>query len=317
MNTLVTERPLQALVESDLASAYPGPGTTPDPAARFRLVSRLHRHYVAHLAGPEDFGTIPDLNADAEASTIADAWLRWEDAQVDRGRLPSSAATFADWFTQVGTAHTQPDFCAYLAHEATLQELAMFFLAEELVDSRFDDLVALAQIGCGDDAKLTLAENYWDEMGEGEKARMHSRLFEHSAVHMRAVLAERRIHPHHVLSTEVLENASLVLMYGINRRLTPRSLGALGLMEFSAPDRFKAMVDGCTRLGVPEDVITYQRIHIHVDDKHGSEWLHQVLTPLVARSEELLREVALGVLTRERVANAYYARVWAQMRAAR
>jgi hypothetical protein len=134
---------------------------------------------------------------------------------------------------------------------------------------------------------------------------------------MRDRLANSSIDLAELHCAEVYENACLTLMYGIHRPLVPRSLGALGLMEHSAPPRFEAMVAGCTRLGVPADVIEYQRIHVHVDEDHGAEWLEQVLTPLAAQSPAMLREICMGILTRERVANAYYQRVWQQMKALR
>jgi hypothetical protein len=91
----------------------------------------------------------------------------------------------------------------------------------------------------------------------------------------------------------------------------------MGVLEQSASPRFQAMVDGCERLSVPEDVIEYQRIHIHVDADHGAEWYENVFIPLVGRSPELLREISLGVATRVRVADAYYNEIWNQMRGVR
>lgn len=304
-------------VESELVRAFPRDHQAPEAGTRQTLIEGLHTRYLAYLDAPEAFETIPRLNALPSDVRTEDGWVAWEDRQVDLSRLPERGSDFAAWFNALGDAHVQPEFCRYLADDATLPEIALFFLAEEMVDSRFDDLMALAQLGCVGKAKLTLAENYWDEMGEGVLEHMHTVLFEHSAQYMRTVLAERGFGTAHLRTREVIENATLPLMYSLQRHWAPRALGALGLMEYSAPPRFRAMVDGCTRLGVPEDVITYQRIHIHVDDKHGAEWLEQVLVPMANRSPALLREISLGVLTRERVANAYYARVTAQMLAIR
>ena len=89
----------------------------------------------------------------------------------------------------------------------------------------------------------------------------------------------------------------------------------MGVMEYSAPDRFQAMVTGCTRLDVPTDVIAYQRIHVHIDADHGSQWLEHVLLPLVQHSPAALREVSLAALIRERIGTAYYHQVWQQMKA--
>lgn len=305
------------ITERTLAAAFPADGATPDQDVRLSLFRTLHRHYAAYLAGPAAFQQIPRLNTDPAIARLEDAWRRWEDAQVPQHRLPADAAEFADWFRALSADHVQPEFCRYLAEDAGIAELALFFLAEELVDSRFDDLVALAQLGSAGAMKLVMAENYWDEMGEGRLDRMHTVLFDHSARYMRDRLAERGYHTDDLICAEIYENACLTLMYGVHRPLVPRSLGALGLMEHSAPPRFTAMVRGCTRAGVPDDVIEYQRIHVHVDEDHGAEWLEQVLTPLARRSPELLREISLGILTRERVANAYYRRVRQQMTALR
>lgn len=316
MTGTITRQP-PAGTDLELAAAFPTDDRTPDRASRLGLARRLQQHYAAYLAGAEEFENIPRLNFDPRIAAIEDAWLRWEDDQVDTARLPDSASGFADWFTDLRNRHVQPEFCRYLAEQATLAEIALFFLAEELVDSRFDDLVAMAQLGAAGTSKLTMAENYWDEMGEGQLERMHTLLFEQSAQYMRRQLSDDQVEQSELASMEVFENANLVLLYGIHRHLAPRALAAMGVMEYSAPIRFQAMVDGCTRLGVPEDVVLYQRIHVHVDADHGAEWLDNVLVPLAHRSPAVLRELGMGSLVRERVANAYYDKVWQQMRAIR
>ena len=305
------------ITDRGIAAAFPHDGATPDLGQRLALARRLQQHYSAYLAGAETFENIPRLNSDPQIAAIERAWLAWEDDQVDSSQLPDSAAEFADWFTGLRDRHVQPEFSAYLAEDATLPEIALFFLAEELVDSRFDDLVALAQIGAAGTSKLTMAENYWDEMGEGKLERMHTLLFEHSAKYMRSQLTDHPVNLAELECAEVFENANLVLLYGIHRHLAPRALAAMGVMEYSAPDRFQAMVEGCTRLNVPADVIAYQRIHVHIDADHGAEWLNNVLVPLVHRSPAALREVSLGALVRERVGTAYYDQVWQQMKALR
>jgi hypothetical protein len=314
MTGTITRYP-PAGTDIELAAAFPTDGRAPDRATRLGLARRLQGYYSAYLAGAEAFEGIPRLNEDPQIAAIEQAWLGWEDAQVDPGLLPEKAGEFADWFTDLRDRHVQPEFCSYLAQQASLAEIALFFLAEELVDSRFDDLVALAQIGATGTSKLTMAENYWDEMGEGKLERMHTLLFEHSATYMRRQLTDHQVNLTDLECAEVFENANLVLLYGIHRHLAPRALAAMGVMEYSAPDRFQAMVEGCTRLDVPADVIAYQRIHVHVDADHGAEWLDNVLTPLVHHSPAALHQVSLGALVRERIGTAYYNQVWQQMKA--
>lgn len=312
--TLTQSNPVS--LDMEISGAFPDQGT-PDRSLRESLLRRLHNHYLSYMAGPESFAAIPTLNTDPEIVAIEQAWLSWEDAQVDTAQLPDDAAAFGEWFEAVARQHTQVEFCEYLAEEATLEEMALFFMGEELVDSKFDDLMAMVQIGAEGHTKLTIAENYWDEMGEGDISRVHTRMFEHSAVYMRACLERAGVDHELLYCPEAFENACLLLMYGIHRHLTPRALGAMGVLEHSASPRFQAMVDGCERLGVPADVIDYQRIHVHVDADHGAEWVQGVFVPLVGRSPELLREIAFGVATRIRVANGYYGRIWDAMRALR
>jgi len=50
-------------------------------------------------------------------------------------------------------------FFTWLAEESTLEELSFYIAMEEQVDGRFDDVIALAQLGMTGDMKLALAEN--------------------------------------------------------------------------------------------------------------------------------------------------------------
>jgi len=305
-------------VQSIVERAFPrAPGRAGDEIARLELLKQLHTYYVGYISGPENFAKIPRLNLDEEIRRIEDRWLHWADDRVNSFELPDEAQDFHDWFLSVADAHTQADFNEYLAQEASLEEIALFFLAEELVDSKFDDLMAMVQIGTQGLTKLTIAENYWDEMGEGHLEQMHTRLFDHSAKYMRERLDAVGFDYSTLQFSQVYENASLLLAYGIHRHLNPRAIGAMGVLEQSASPRFQAMVDGCERLQIPEDVIEYQRIHVHVDADHGAEWTKGVFLPLVEKSPELLRQISLGIATRVQVANDYYSQAWARMKALR
>ena len=304
-------------LDSHLDQAFPAVPGAVDQQARLTLLQGLHAYYDAYMGGPEKFADIPELNTAPQIREVEARWLAWEDRQIADQPLPKSQKEFLDWFHHVADQHTQPEFNLYLAEEASLPELALFFLAEELVDSKFDDIMALVQTGTKGITKMTIAENYWDEMGEGDFAKVHTTLFDHSAQYMRRQLAKIGLDESGLICTEIYENANLLLMYGIHRRLNPRALGAMGVLEQSASPRFQAMVDGCERVGIPEDVIEYQRMHVHVDADHGQEWIKGVFTPLVETEAPLRDEISRGVMTRVRVANAYYVKVWEQMRAAR
>jgi hypothetical protein len=277
--------------------------------------TRLHRHYLSLIAEPEHFAAAPSLPQQQDIERIERAWLAELDARAARYELPESAAQFRDWYFEHAARHTEllAGFTSYLEHRASVSEMALFFAVEEKVDSKFDDLMALAQLGTSGRVKLTIGDNYWDEMGCGDLSLVHTTLFTTSVTWMREQLDARGREKARIELPEVYANANQLLMYGLSRRLAPRLIGALGVLEQTASQRFSAMVRGCTRLGVPADVIAYQRIHVGVDHDHGAEWFEHVLTPLAQRSPELLAEICRGVLTRCDVAVRYYHTVQAQL----
>lgn len=269
---------------------------------------RLHRHYTSLLAEPECFEAAPSLRQVQEIEPLERAWIERLDARCAPHELPAGAAQFRDWYFEHAARHTQmiAGFTSYLEHRASVAEMAMFFAVEEQVDGKFDDLMALAQLGTSGEVKLAIGDNYWDEMGCGDPRQVHTTLFDTSVRWMRERLDEQGLARSRLELPEVYANANQLLMYGLHRRYAPRLIGALGVLEQTASQRFQAMVRGCTRLGVPADVIAYQRVHVGVDHDHGAEWFEHVLTPLVHRSPALLAEICRGVLTRCDVAVRYY-----------
>lgn len=285
-----------------------------DPAAPHPdTVRRLTEEYLHRLRGPElPDDRLSDARPD-EVQALERTWIASLDAQVDRSRLPTSK-TFRAWFEQIALAHVQEPFCEYLRSRATLVGLAVFVAAEEKVDGRFDDLMALAQIGLWDDGKMVVAHNYWDEMGSGRVQDMHTVQFSTSVTYMRGVLADAGVETEAIEHPACDANAAVLLAYGTNPQYALRALGAMGVLEASASPRFEAMVDGFMRVGAPEEVVKYQRIHIDVDAGHGADWLDHLLVPLASRSDDHAAEIAMGVLTRVLVADAYYEAIWGLMR---
>jgi Iron-containing redox enzyme len=267
-------------------------------------------HYLRGFCGPGGMRHAPP----ADEAVVQDAEARWNQrlgqlVDMHANEVPREPSDFHLWYREWAHLHEKvlTPFTQYLAHEATLQEMALFFVAEEKVDSHFDDLMALAQIGTSGGIKLAIAQNYWDEMGNGDAARVHTVMFDTSVRYMKEHLTARGI-DHDALTeiAEVYANATQLLMYGVRRAYWPRLIGALGILEHSASHRFQAMVDGCVRLGLPEHAYAYQRAHIGIDEQHGEEWLKKVVVPLVTQYPELIPEIASGIISRLYVARAYY-----------
>lgn len=267
----------------------------------------LNEHYLRLLSPPSRFRQVPDATECAAVAAAEAAWNRHEESRLELNRLPGSAASFAAWYGALHRRHREQvePFFEHLAHRASAQELALYIGMEEQVDGRFDDVIALAQLGMSGRMKLVLAENYWDEMGHGHLEHMHTRLFAESAEHMRRYLDGLEVAA--LVPAQAIANGNLLLMYALDRRRAARLLGALAILEHTAPYRFSRTVRGLRRLGMPESVIHYHALHIEVDAHHGKQLFEQVLQPLAARSPEALREICIGCLVRFNIALDYYA----------
>lgn len=303
-----------SILDDELNRAFPlEPGATPDEAAKLGLLRELHSHYLTFFTPPEESLTLGDGGTPSRVARIEAAWNAYEEARAHAASpvLPTNADEFRDWYFDFAAKHEYRDLCDYLRKDASLLDVGLFMLAEEKVDGRFDDIIALSQIGTSGVTKMTIAHNFWDEMGNGDHDGVHTSMFDHSASWFRNnVVAKHNINPDEILEfSEVYANACELLMYGLQRRWILRSLASIGLLEQTAPARFSATVDGSHRLGVPTDVVRYQEVHSHVDEDHGREWFDGVFVPIMKANPETVPEVALGVQIRGHVASEFYQRV--------
>jgi hypothetical protein len=83
-----------------------------------------------------------------------------------------------------------------------------------------------------------------------------------------------------------------------NRRYAYQSIGALGVIELTAPERAAAVSKGLRRLGVVADDRRYFDLHAVLDVKHSQAWNANVLHPLVREQPETARAIAEGALMR-------------------
>jgi hypothetical protein len=163
----------------------------------------------------------------------------------------------------------------WLADEADWDDLVRFLALEGGPDGGFDDLVALAQIGITGPAKIVLGANYWDEMGRGIAADVHTTL------HDRLVeaISMPRI-PRHAQPIGALERAALGGVLATGRHRQPELLGALGLLELQAGPRCRQVLRAFDRLGAPEGARPFYEEHAQTDPRHGKEWVDGVIAVL-------------------------------------
>jgi Iron-containing redox enzyme len=207
---------------------------------------------------------------------------------------PTSADAFLHWFENLHSSGPgQGDaLFPWLASEADLDEMRWFLTQEAAGEAGFDDLVALTQVRFPTRAKLEMARNYWDEMGRGNESGMHGPM-------LAAVVSDLDLRPTpDVTVWESLALANLMVALAANRRYAYHAIGALGVIEMTAPTRVGQVNDGLRRLGVPSSARIYFQLHAGLDVKHSLAWNREVIGPLVADNPAVAPAIAEGALMR-------------------
>ena len=212
----------------------------------------------------------------ADMPTDPDAYMTWFEALAGRG--PGQNDALFPW----------------LAATADMKQMRWFLTQEIAGEAGFDDLVALTQVRLPVRPKLEMASNYWDEMGRGHEKGIHGGMLEHTA-------EELQLTPK-VRSTvwESLAVANLMSGLAANRRYTYQSVGALGVIEMTAPGRVSRVNDGLRRLGVSVRARQYFHLHAGLDVRHSEAWNREVIRPLIADDARIARAIAEGALMRLR-----------------
>jgi hypothetical protein len=210
------------------------------------------------------------------------------------GEAPTDPDGFDAWLTDLtatGPGQGDPLF-TWLADTCSMDQMKWVLAQEVAGEAGFEDLTALTQVKMPVAPKLELARNYWDEMGRGNEKGMHGPLLETLA--RRLGLAAKP-------ETTVWESLALAnTMAGLawNRRYAYHSIGALGIIEQTAPSRAAAIGRGLKRLGVPTADRHYFDLHAILDIKHSEAWNKEAIRPLVAANPNVAHAIAEGALMR-------------------
>ena len=204
-----------------------------------------------------------------------------------------------------------PEAYEWLARDATWPEVVHFLALEGGPDGGFDDLVATCQVGLAGEAKLELARNYWDELGNGSLAAVHTALHDRlvAAIDMpRVPLSEQPV--------EALDRAALGGLLSTNHWRQPEMLGALGLIELQAGPRCRKVLAAFDRLGAPAEAYPFYAEHAEVDPRHGKDWMDNAIVPTVAQRPEWAPRILRGALWRSTVNGAFFTSLWRELSAA-
>ena len=237
-----------------------------------------------------------DLDRDMRMTRLEGAFLEELRHEI-AGKVadvPEDADAFVAWFEElrnVGPGQRDPLF-PWLAESADEDELRWFFEQEAAGEAGFDDLIAYTQIKMPIQAKLELARNYWDEMGRGNLKGVHGRLLE-------ALVDTLQVKP--AIETTVWESLALanaMTAMATSRRYAWHSIGALGVIELTAPGRSACVAAGLRRAGLNERERRYFDLHAILDIKHSREWNAEILHPVVREEPQRAAAIAEGALIR-------------------
>jgi hypothetical protein len=259
-----------------------------------RRLARSNEKRLRPALGSDDWRA--DLAEEREVKALEAEFVERERRGVAAraAAAPHDPDGFVRWYEdlrETGPGQDDPLF-PWLAETASLAEMRWFIVQEIGGEAGFEDLVALTQIRFSTTAKLELARNYWDEMGRGNRKGMHGPLLTDlgKALGVRAAV-----------DTTVWESLALTNMMvalAANRRYAYQSIGALGVIEMTAPGRAVHVTRGLQRLGVSPRASHYFALHTVLDVKHSTAWNREIIHSIVAEEPRAATAIAEGALLR-------------------
>lgn len=236
------------------------------------------------------------LTDDAVMLRLEGGFLEELRAEViaEAARVPTDADGFVAWFEALrhtGPGQGDPLF-PWLAEQATREQIRWFLRQEAAGEAGFDDLVALTQVKLPVGPKLELARNYWDEMGRGNLRGMHGPM-------LSGLIDTLDLDPE--IETTVWESLALanaMTAMATTRRYAWHSVGALGVIELTAPGRSACTAAALRRIGLSDRERRYFDLHAVLDVKHSEDWNREAIRPLVEEDPRRATAMAEGALIR-------------------
>lgn len=306
----------RALTEANRAAIFAKVDALCDDVRRSRseamrpLHASLYHLYVSEFAVPWESARIHSRHPMlvAQRCRLERAWLeretRLHGAVLEA--LPSSVEEFPDWGAALVSSHasnvTHPLF-PFLRDEATIEQLREFHFQETPLDIFFSDILCRMMPGVYGALRVELVSNFWDEVGRGTEAVAHRalrlKLMRFFDISPRAHLDEVRRY--------VWEELALANTYfdtTMDRGRLVQAVGAMLATEMAVPGRIECQLEGCRRVGIPDDVLRYLEEHVTLDVTHAAGWMKHVVAPLLREHPNLMPDLAMGMLRRLSAAEA-------------
>jgi hypothetical protein len=275
-----------------------------------RGLARWNRQRLSPGFPSDDWQRV--LDRDVRMQRLEGGFLEELRAEIrdEAAQAPTDVEGFLEWFEGLkatGPGQGDPLF-PWLANEADADQLRWFFEQEAAGEAGFDDLVAMTQVKLPVRPKLELARNYWDEMGHGTEKGMHGPMLD-------ALVETLQVKP--IIENTVAESLALanaMTAMAATRRYAWHSVGALGVIELTAPGRAALVAEGLKRVGLSAKEARYFTVHAVLDIKHSEDWNREAIRPAVAEDPRRATAMAEGALIRlkcgERCFEAYRKQLW-------
>jgi hypothetical protein len=235
------------------------------------------------------------LRQDTELRVLEGHFIESERTQVHEAasKVPTQPREFTGWLDslrQASAAQSEPLF-QWIAEHATHSDMS-WLLAQELSgDDNLEDLLALAQVNRPWRAKIEMARDYWDEMGQGTASATSGCLLQELKHEMNMDSTEPPV-------WETLARSNLMLGLATNRRYGFQVLGALALVELNAGSTAALLNAGLKRLGYSSATRAYFGTRETMSPLRAHAWNEAVLLPYVAQDARTVAAIAEGALMR-------------------
>lgn len=267
----------------------------------------LHRIYALHTAPLAQVGEHVRWQHHPAVAALKNRLEAIWIAELDQGTRPlQDPERTEDEMRRLAARDRSPDIYRWIASHASWQEALHFLALEGGPDDVFDDLVAVCQVGLPlGSAKMELANNYWDEMGNGQFDKVHNVLYRRfvEAVDLPSIPLDGQ-------PVEALERSAVLGLVASSRFLQPEMIGALGLIELEAGPHCRYVDRGLERLGASDEAREFYQMHAVVDPVHGQGWLRHGVRPLVADNPAWGPRILRGARWKSQVNNRFFR--WAE-----
>lgn len=137
----------------------------------------------------------------------------------------------------------------FLASEASAAQIDYFFKSDSALNLLFFDLVAMGLVGSLPETRAEIAQNLWDEIGQGSTEITHVNLYKDLLKRRNIALPDN--HFAHLYEWQGLAGYNAFMLGGVNRQHYYKSLGVMAMTSCSTRRSMKNWWRAVGGLGFP------------------------------------------------------------------